>query len=275
LLPKEADMDAYYNAVWISDTHLCSRGCRVEELLRFIRRVRCRHLYLLGDIVDLWLFKQRRHWTQDINNVIRSLLGQTKHGTQVIYIPGNHDEGMQHFAGASFGNIQLYAHAMHTALDGSRMLVMHGHEFDPALHRKWLAVLGAAVHDYMVSGEALINRLLRWLHLPLLKLSMPLKRRVENAVTLIDEFEAEAVAYAREQGADGIICGHTHVPAVKQIDGIRYVNAGDWVERCTAVAETTDGEFKLIHWLDEPDDLHHPLLDEAEGILDRELLLVP
>ena len=30
--------------------------------------------------------------------------------------------------------------------------------------------------------------------------------------------------------------------------GTRYINTGDWVESCSAVAETEDGEFVLIKW---------------------------
>jgi UDP-2,3-diacylglucosamine pyrophosphatase LpxH len=30
--------------------------------------------------------------------------------------------------------------------------------------------------------------------------------------------------------------------------GVRYVNCGDWVESCTAVAEHDDGRFEIITW---------------------------
>jgi hypothetical protein len=53
--------------------------------------------------------------------------------------------------------------------------------------------------------------------------------------------------------------------------GIRYVNCGDWVESCTAVAEHADGRLEIITWTAEadasrplvvPDDA--PLEDETE-----------
>jgi UDP-2,3-diacylglucosamine pyrophosphatase LpxH len=47
---------------------------------------------------------------------------------------------------------------------------------------------------------------------------------------------------------DGIICGHIHHAAIHDRLGIRYMNCGDWVESCTALAETYDGEFELIRW---------------------------
>jgi hypothetical protein len=29
---------------------------------------------------------------------------------------------------------------------------------------------------------------------------------------------------------------------------VHYLNCGDWVESCTAIVETLDGELRVIHW---------------------------
>jgi predicted phosphodiesterase len=47
---------------------------------------------------------------------------------------------------------------------------------------------------------------------------------------------------------DGVICGHIHHATVEDIGTVRYINAGDWVESCTAVAEDFDGNFSIIRW---------------------------
>lgn len=56
--------------------------------------------------------------------------------------------------------------------------------------------------------------------------------------------------HAKNKGYDGIICGHIHKAEIRDIEGIEYLNCGDWVENCTAVVETYDGEFEIISWLD-------------------------
>ncbi|MFO7898278.1 MAG: UDP-2,3-diacylglucosamine diphosphatase [Planctomycetota bacterium] len=269
-------MDAHYNAVWISDTHLCSRGCQLEHLLRFIRRVRCRYLYLVGDILDLWVFRRRRYWPQELNNVLRSLLGQTKHGTQVIYICGNHDEGLRQFAGSTFGNIGLYTQAVHTTADGRRFLVLHGHEVDPVMqYRRWLSRLCASVYDYSVSLERILNRLWQALGLSPFYLSGPIKRRVENGVKPIKAYELALARHARQFGADGVICGHTHAPAIKEIEGTLYCNAGDWIDSCTALVEKADGSLELLRWLDEPESAEDPASEPRHARQpDRHVLLV-
>jgi len=43
-----------YRAIWISEVHLGSKACRAEFLLDFLHSVKCEHLYLVRDIVDLW-----------------------------------------------------------------------------------------------------------------------------------------------------------------------------------------------------------------------------
>jgi UDP-2,3-diacylglucosamine pyrophosphatase LpxH len=56
-------------------------------------------------------------------------------------------------------------------------------------------------------------------------------------------------AEAHRHGADGVICGHIHHAAIEQND-VAYINCGDWVESCTAVAEHNDGRFEIIHWFE-------------------------
>ncbi|MGA3310899.1 MAG: UDP-2,3-diacylglucosamine diphosphatase, partial [Xanthobacteraceae bacterium] len=49
---------------------------------------------------------------------------------------------------------------------------------------------------------------------------------------------------------DGVICGHIHHAIIHDNFGIRYMNCGDWVESCTALAEHEDGRFEIITWVE-------------------------
>jgi len=53
---------------------------------------------------------------------------------------------------------------------------------------------------------------------------------------------------ARRRGVDGVICGHIHKAEMRQIDGVTYVNDGDWVESCTALVEHFDGRLEILEW---------------------------
>jgi UDP-2,3-diacylglucosamine pyrophosphatase LpxH len=71
---------------------------------------------------------------------------------------------------------------------------------------------------------------------------------VKHAVNFIGEFQRVVAEEAKRNDADGVICGHIHHAVIEDLDGIRYINTGDWVESCTAIAEHEDGTFELITW---------------------------
>lgn len=39
-----------------------------------------------------------------------------------------------------------------------------------------------------------------------------------------------------------------HSACDRTFGGIYYLNCGDWVENCTAIVETMDGDLQLVHW---------------------------
>lgn len=247
---------AYYRAIWISDTHLCSRDCRVDYLLSFLKNNKSAYLYLVGDIIDVWQLKRRWHWPQTFNNVIQKILSKAKKGTQVVYIPGNHDEALREFCGAQFGGVQIARQALHETAEGKRILILHGDEFDSVVqHNRWLALLGDAAYGYLIYLNRMLNAGRRIFGMPYWSLSGYVKGRVKNAVNYICSFEEAVVHYAKQQKVDGVICGHIHQPAIKNLQGIQYYNTGDWIENCTALVEQEDGQICLINWMKQWPDL--------------------
>ena len=82
----------WFRTIWISDTHLGTSGCQAGRLLDFLRCTESAHLYLVGDIIDGWQLRRRWYWHQTHNDVVQKILRKARKGTNVIYIPGNHDE---------------------------------------------------------------------------------------------------------------------------------------------------------------------------------------
>ena len=92
----------YHRAIWLSDIHLGTRGCKAEFLLDFLRSNDSDVLYLVGD--------------------------------------------------TTFGGVTVKAHSIHDMLDGRRLLVMHGDEFDGIIrYARWLAVLGDMSYRFALS----------------------------------------------------------------------------------------------------------------------------
>ena len=67
----------------------------------------------------------------------------------------------------------------------------------------------------------------------------------------IDDYEMLLSSEAKLRGRDGVICGHIHKAEMKTMEGISYMNCGDWVESCTALVETTEGEWRIIRFEEE------------------------
>lgn len=238
-----------YRSVFISDIHLGTRSARTGALLDFLKHTECDTLYLVGDIIDFWKVRRGPNWSQSHNDCIQKVLRKARKGTRIVYIPGNHDEGLRDYCGQNFGAVEIVRDCMHTGADGRRYLVMHGDEFDIVVrYAKWLAFLGDRSYEIALWANTPLNFLRRHLGLGYWSLSAFLKRRVKGAVNFIGEFENALSDVARQRDAHGIICGHIHTAADRVIDGIRYLNCGDWVESCTAIVETHAGEMRLLHW---------------------------
>ncbi|MEY3259826.1 MAG: hypothetical protein RIT46_655 [Pseudomonadota bacterium] len=238
-----------FKSVFISDVHLGTRGCQAELLLDFIRSMECERLYLIGDIIDGWKLKGGWHWPQAHNDVVQKVLRMARKGTAVIYVPGNHDEVARDYCGVHFGGVVIARDAIHTTVDGRTFLVTHGDEFDGVVqHAKWLAFLGDWSYRTILMLNTLFNHARRKMGFGYWSLSAFLKGKVKNALQFIENFEGAVADEARRRGVDGVICGHIHKAEMRDIDGITYINDGDWVESCTALVEHMDGRLELLEW---------------------------
>ncbi|MCA3394455.1 MAG: UDP-2,3-diacylglucosamine diphosphatase [Roseomonas sp.] len=238
-----------YRTIFLSDIHLGLRSCRSDSLVDFLRSVQCEKLYLVGDIIDGWRLRRSWYWDSHHDEVIRLILRMARHGTEVIYVPGNHDELFRDWLGLEIAGVRLAREAEHIAADGRRFLVIHGDEFDGVIrYAKFLAHLGDWAYDAALTANRWFNFLRRRLGYPYWSLSQWLKRQVKEAVKAIDRFEAALAHEAKSRGMDGVICGHIHHAEMRMIHGILYMNDGDWVESCTALVEHPDGRFELLDW---------------------------
>jgi len=238
-----------FRAVWISDVHLGSRACKADYLLEFLHTVQTEHLYLVGDIIDMRAMRRGLYWPQIHNNVIRAILGKAKHDTRVVYVPGNHDEPIRTHAGGVFGNVDIQRTAVHETLDGKKLLVMHGDEFDGLLQcPRLMNWIGSLSYDLLLHLNHLYNRWRRRINKPYWSLSSFIKSKVGNANKHIRTFESVVADYARKRGMDGVVCGHIHMPQLTRDEDFVYCNDGDWVEHCTALVERLDGTLALLHW---------------------------
>jgi UDP-2,3-diacylglucosamine pyrophosphatase LpxH len=252
-------MQKTYRSIFVSDVHLGTRDCKAEQLNNFLKHNSCDTLYLVGDIIDAWKIQQNKwRWKQSHTNVVRRVLGHAKRGTRVIFIAGNHDEFLRPMIpyGFSFGLIEIHNQFEHIGADGKHYLVTHGDLFDGITRlAPWISFLGDKAYDIVLAINSKFNWIRRRMGFGYFSLSKFLKHKVKKAVDFIFQFEKNLAAYCRKRGFDGVICGHIHHAEIKEIDGIMYMNDGDWVESCTALVEHWNGHWEIITWTKEKDDV--------------------
>ena len=252
-----------YRSIWISDFHLGTRGCQSELLLEFIKHTQSEKLYLVGDIIDGWALKNTWYWPQSHNDVVQKILRKARHGAEVFYISGNHDEVMRGFVPVNFGGVSILNQVIHETVDKKKYLVVHGDQFDGIIQcAKWLAMLGSITYDFLIYFNRYINFFRKKLGYEYWSLSNYLKFTVKNAVKFVSEYEKLVCNYAKQFKVEGIICGHIHHANMQNMNGIHYINDGDWVESCTALVEHFDGKLELINWTEKRKELFNETIDQ-------------
>jgi len=222
-------------ALFISDVHLGTRGSNSQQVLDVLKKYQPDTLFLVGDIIDGWMLKRKFRWSQTQTNVIRKILSYSKNGTKVVYIPGNHDEFLRQYLDMSFGNIEIHDEYIY-----NDTYITHGDLYDGVVKLKWLGVLGSIGYDIAI---AIDRRLKKWGYKR--SLSKFLKDKVKEAVKFITSFEEEIVRQGIKHNCSTVICGHIHKAEDKDINGVRYLNCGDWIENNSYIIYT-DGDYQVI-----------------------------
>lgn len=259
-------------AVWISDIHLGSKYCKAKQLLQFLDRIEFEQLYLVGDIVDLLAMKKRVHWPAAHNKVISRFMKLARRkNSRVIYIPGNHDFAFRSIVKNNLGDIGVYRNFVHQTADGKRLLVTHGDELDYAVRfSKLNRVIGDMAYEFMMWSNTKIDHVRERLGLPYWSLAKWVKRNSAKAEEAIDAYQLAAINMIKSKHYDGIICGHLHYPTIREVDGLHYMNDGDWVENCSALIELTHGEIRLIKGVSHPESVKEMIFVDATDEFTRQ-----
>jgi UDP-2,3-diacylglucosamine pyrophosphatase LpxH len=236
-----------YRTIILSDIHLGTADCKVEEVTHFLKHTRCSKLILNGDIVDAWAIGRGHKWTREHTKCIRRLLKiAQRHDAEIIYLRGNHDDFLRHYLPLQLDSLQ-FVEDYELDTPRGKYLVMHGDAFDAVTtHTRFLAVLGDIGYHALLSLNRLYNKWRAWRGQEYYSISKAIKARVKQAVSHVGRFEDHLRNLAHKRGCQGVICGHIHTPEDKMLGDVHYLNSGDWVESMTALVEHEDGRFEVL-----------------------------
>jgi len=246
----EADIEAReavnVRALFVSDMHLGTRFCKADHILSFLRKYEAETLYLIGDVIDGWRLKKSWYWPESHEEVLRAIMDKAANGSRVVYLSGNHDDFLRNCEKKPTG-VEVAETAIHTTAEGKRYLLMHGDRLDGVTHKiPWLAHAGDVAYDVVAAFSFVYNKFTGLFGFEYRSIAAWAKSNVKRVVNFLSKFDDALVTLARDNDVDGVICGHVHHAVIRNIGKICYVNTGDWVDNCTAIAENACGALELI-----------------------------
>ncbi len=246
----------HYKTIVISDVHLGTKGSKAREVTQFLRQSTCENLILNGDIIDGWQLKKYGKWKRRHTRFFSQIMKMmSEDNTKVCYLRGNHDDFLDQILPFSISNFTIQKDMVYESF-GKKYYIVHGDIFDSiTTNLKWIAKLGDVGYTFLLWLNRNYNYYRVKKGLPYYSLSQAVKSKVKTALKYIDDFEGQLSLLAKARKCDGVICGHIHQAAIKEIGGISYMNSGDWVESLSALVEDVNGEWSLVYMSDSDMDI--------------------
>lgn len=244
---------ARYRTVVLSDIHIGTKYSKITQVSDFLASIDCERLIFNGDTIDGWQLNKNnyQYWGAEQARFFRIVLKMVeKHGTKVIFLRGNHDDFLDRIVPMNMGSLKIQRD-MVIESGKKRYFVTHGDVFDNITSdMKWLAKLGDVVYNLLLKINVLYNWWQSFRGKPYYSFSQAIKDKVKKAVANASDFENMLTDMARAKGYDGVICGHIHRAEDRMINGIHYLNSGDWVETLSGLVEDFDGKWKIVYYKD-------------------------
>ncbi|HMN68406.1 MAG TPA: UDP-2,3-diacylglucosamine diphosphatase [Bdellovibrionales bacterium] len=221
-------------ALFVSDIHIKSaqdpKCVRFIEFLQKAREIQPGHLFLVGDIFDLWI-ADRAYFVEGYRDVIAELKALHDAGTEIHYFEGNHDLDLKRFWEDRMG-FRVHDGPAYFDLDGWRVRVEHGDQMDPDdsgyLFLRWLL----RTWPMRRLGRYLPNSSVRMIGERASHASRDYTSNVKVASDdqAIVKIRSHAIRAYREKPFDLIVSGHVHVLENSRQENFACVNLGTWLK---------------------------------------------
>ena len=243
-------------AYFVSDLHLESAEDPKSALfVDFLRKLSgpkgVTHLFLLGDVFDMWL-ADHRYFVNRYPAIIAELTRLKTEGVAVHYFEGNHDLHLEKYWHGELG-FDVHHGPIHLTLNDTQLRLEHGDQMDPDdrgyRFLRWF--LRTPPLKYLI--ENLPGNVAAWIG----ERASATSRRYTSERKTISPGDAKAkirahAARAHQQTPfDLLIAGHVHIRD-DYVDpgGFRAINLGTWLEQpCYFVLDEQGGRLENLRSL--------------------------
>jgi UDP-2,3-diacylglucosamine hydrolase len=216
----------------------------------FMERLRCpdrlTHLFLVGDVFDLWIANHRL-FRERFPRVVSALRRLKSEGCEIHFFEGNHDLYLDDFFGRVLG-LNVHRQACHVLLPPFRLRVEHGDQMDPSdrgyLFLRWFLRTLPMEAFARAAPESLIAWLGETASRSSRRYTSGVKATTEQRSRDVIRRHAEILAHTED--FDLIVSGHVHVRDDVRIDcagrSVRSVNLGSWFDSPQVFLLTPDSQ---------------------------------
>lgn len=248
--------DLYFPVIVISDLHLGMTGVQAEMLYEFLSHVRCDKLIINGDMIDGYRLdrqKGKKAFPEMHARVMDAINRHIAEGTEVYYVPGNHDAGLREsgIVGKKMYGVQFADPLIFEDPRGRRIAIVHGDVFTGKIENKTLHNASLRASDALALANKAMDKVASAITGHHVAPVARIWEKGQRHISLCDEFRAAALDFMREHHADAVFTGHIHLPELTHTMNGLYGNSGDWVDNCTALVMNADGDWQLLDWLKE------------------------
>lgn len=228
-------------AIFVSDIHMGLCDTQAKLLTNFLKVNKTKNLFLVGDIFDFLALQLMPTWAEENNELVKTIIDLSKN-TNVIYVCGNHDGALRAYLGLCVSDIKL-VNEYDYYTNFKHYLVCHGDNFDKAVqyHPK-LSTYGSWLFNFLLWLTPAVKAIRKILGC---KKPFSLAGELDKAMNdkLLKGFKKHCIKHYKENGYDGIICGHIHIPEIDKENN--YYNCGDMVYNSTLLTDGEEG-IKLV-----------------------------
>lgn len=229
--------------LFIADAHLLEpQDGNYRRLLQFLsqQQGQVRTLVLLGDIFEFWVGYRHVVFSRYLP-LLEQLRQMREHGTEIIYVEGNHDFHLGPYFRDQLG-CKILPDGGTIELDGVRFSLAHGDliNLTDQGYRRLRKFFRSRLVQVLIK---IVPPDLTW------AIGRKLGKQSEKTHSQKRAFNPEPllIQYAKKElarGANHVVTGHFHTPFEHEFETGKLIALGDWINQ-DSYAVWENGEFSL------------------------------